>query len=124
MAVFEFGPFVLNLDALIAPSGSADAGAQDLRPAAVVSRATGAGRLKDELLQTVWPGTFVEEGNLTSKSSCCARSCADGQPEYISTVPRHGYRFVAEVRERPEYFRPLPPEAPTQPCARAGFAHR
>ena len=66
---------------------------------------------KDELLQTVWPGTFVEEGNLSQQIFLLRKILGgDDQPEYISTVPRRGYRFVAEVRERPEDFRPLPPE--------------
>ena len=64
---------------------------------------------KDELLQTVWPGTFVEEGNLSQQIFLLRKILGgDDQPEYIATVPRRGYRFVAEVRERAEEFPALP----------------
>lgn len=54
---------------------------------------------KAELMETVWPGTFVEESNLSSSVSLLRKtlgSAEDGQP-YIETVPRRGYRFAAAV---------------------------
>ena len=83
--------------------GFADPGPKDIRPAAVVSRATGAGRLKDELLQTLWPGTFVEEGTSVQQIFLLRKILGRDEPQYISTVPRRGYRFVAEVQERSEF---------------------
>ena len=60
------------------------------------------GRLvgKQELLQAVWPDTFVEEGNLTRNISILRKALArgDGRPQYIETVPKRGYRFVGDVR--------------------------
>lgn len=59
---------------------------------------------KEELLREVWPGTFVEEGNLTVTIFMLRRSLGEGKNEhqkYIKTVPRRGYRFVAPVREMP-----------------------
>ena len=60
-----------------------------------------AGRLvtKQELLDTVWPETTVEENNLNHNVSVLRRALGDratGQ-QYIETVPRVGYRFVAPV---------------------------
>jgi len=56
---------------------------------------------KEELLKEVWPGTFVEEGNLTVTIFMLRKSLGEGktEPKYIKTVPRRGYRFVAPVRE-------------------------
>ena len=56
---------------------------------------------KGELMKTIWPDSFVEEGNLTQNISLLRRALGEnsGEPQYIETVPRHGYRFVAEVRE-------------------------
>ena len=54
---------------------------------------------KAELMETVWPGTFVEESNLSSSVSLLRKtlgSAEDGKP-YIETVPRRGYRFAAAV---------------------------
>jgi serine/threonine-protein kinase len=50
---------------------------------------------KAELLDNVWPGTFVEEANLT-QSIFLVRKCL-GQ-DYIETIPKRGYRFAGEVR--------------------------
>ena len=61
------------------------------------------GRLlqKDELLQEVWPDTFVEEGNLNRNISILRKALGEdtsGNP-YIETVPKRGYRFVASVKK-------------------------
>jgi TolB-like protein/DNA-binding winged helix-turn-helix (wHTH) protein len=56
---------------------------------------------KDELMAAVWPDTLVEETNLNHNICVLRRALGEkvtGQ-KYIETVPRQGYRFVAEVRE-------------------------
>ena len=56
---------------------------------------------KDELLREVWPGTFVEEGNLTVTIFMLRKALGEGkaEPKFIQTVPRRGYRFIAPVKE-------------------------
>lgn len=56
---------------------------------------------KDELLEAVWPGQFIEEGNLNRQISTLRRVLGDtsDEPQYVQTVPKVGYRFVANVRE-------------------------
>src|SRR4029079_11487579 len=56
---------------------------------------------KDELLSAVWPDVIVEEGNLTQQIFLIRKALGDAaqQPRYIVTVPGHGYRFTASVRE-------------------------
>lgn len=60
-----------------------------------------AGRLvtKQELLDEVWAGAFVEEGTLSVHVSGLRKALADAthSPRYIETVSRSGYRFIAEV---------------------------
>jgi DNA-binding winged helix-turn-helix (wHTH) protein/TolB-like protein/Tfp pilus assembly protein PilF len=55
---------------------------------------------KDELLRTVWPGSFVEEGNLAVAVSHLRKALSDdrGHHKYIETVSKKGYRFVAGVK--------------------------
>jgi non-specific serine/threonine protein kinase len=55
---------------------------------------------KEELMQAVWPDSFVEESNLTRNISVLRRALSpnDGGPQYIETVPKYGYRFVGDVR--------------------------
>src|SRR6185369_5644523 len=61
------------------------------------------GRLltKDELMQKVWPDTFVEDANLTINISALRKLLGDstGGQQYIETVPKLGYRFLAPVTE-------------------------
>jgi adenylate cyclase len=55
---------------------------------------------KDEIMQTVWPRTVVEENNLTVQISALRRVLDAGRQggSCIQTVPGRGYRFVAPVR--------------------------
>ncbi len=54
---------------------------------------------KDELMKRVWPDAFVEEGNLNKNIFVLRKTLGqwDGSLEYIETVPKRGYRFVAPV---------------------------
>jgi DNA-binding winged helix-turn-helix (wHTH) protein len=53
---------------------------------------------KTELLETVWAGSFVEDGNLTQSISVLRKLLAAGFPESpIETLPRVGYRFRSPV---------------------------
>jgi pimeloyl-ACP methyl ester carboxylesterase/DNA-binding winged helix-turn-helix (wHTH) protein len=56
---------------------------------------------KEELMKKVWPDSFVEENNLAQNISILRKvlSEGDGGLKYIETVPKRGYRFVAQVRE-------------------------
>jgi DNA-binding winged helix-turn-helix (wHTH) protein/TolB-like protein/Tfp pilus assembly protein PilF len=57
---------------------------------------------KDDLMKRVWPNTFVEEGNLTQNISLLRKALGEtpGGVQFIETVPRRGYRFVAETTEK------------------------
>ena len=55
---------------------------------------------KKELMQLVWPDSFVEENNLAQNISILRKALGEGKQgeHYIQTVPRRGYRFVADVQ--------------------------
>ena len=56
---------------------------------------------KEELMDRLWPGTFVDEANLTQQVFMLRKALgeqANGKP-YIDTVPRRGYAFAAPVEE-------------------------
>jgi Tol biopolymer transport system component/DNA-binding winged helix-turn-helix (wHTH) protein len=55
---------------------------------------------KDELIRTLWPDSFVEEGSL-SNNIFLLRKALGGDPSFIETVPGRGYRFVGAVRQLP-----------------------
>jgi Tol biopolymer transport system component/DNA-binding winged helix-turn-helix (wHTH) protein len=55
---------------------------------------------KDELMNRVWEGTFVEESNVAQTIFVLRKALGDsgGEQRYIVTVPGRGYRFVQRVR--------------------------
>jgi len=65
---------------------------------------------KEELLEKVWPGVFVEEGNLARHIFNLRQVLGDSPDgrKYIETIPNRGYRFIAAVREHGEPAAPHP----------------
>ncbi|NOT60419.1 MAG: tetratricopeptide repeat protein [Acidobacteria bacterium] len=59
-----------------------------------------AGRIveKEELLRTIWPDTFVEENSLNKNVHALRRLLGETE-SFIETIPKRGYRFMAEVSE-------------------------
>jgi DNA-binding winged helix-turn-helix (wHTH) protein/TolB-like protein/Tfp pilus assembly protein PilF len=101
--LYEFGPFRLDSTEHILLR---DGEPLPLRPkefAVLLALVENHGHVlsKDELLQAVWPGHSVEEGNLNRQVSTLRGVLGEtpDEPQYIETVPRVGYRFVAPVRE-------------------------
>jgi DNA-binding winged helix-turn-helix (wHTH) protein/tetratricopeptide (TPR) repeat protein len=108
--VYEFGPY--RLDAALSrvergASTSGGAGEQiTIPPKAfdlLLLLARNRHRLmsKSEVMEALWPNTFVEEGNLTQHIYTLRKALGDrpdGKP-YIETVPRRGYRLAADVRD-------------------------
>ena len=60
------------------------------------------GRLvdKEELITKLWPDTFVEEATLARNISDLRKALGEspGDPKFIETVPKRGYRFIAAVK--------------------------
>src|ERR671928_1418619 len=57
---------------------------------------------KEELMRKVWPDSFVEENNLAQNISMLRKALGEdaGGQKYIETVPKRGYRFAAEGKEK------------------------
>jgi DNA-binding winged helix-turn-helix (wHTH) protein/Tfp pilus assembly protein PilF len=66
---------------------------------------------KNDLMEAVWPDSFVEEGNLTQSIHLLRRALQDKTEEhrYILTIPGRGYSFVATVQEVREERTPTGP---------------
>lgn len=101
--IYEFGEFRLDREARILVQGGkivpvTPKAIQILltlveRPGQVVA--------KDDLIKAVWPDTFVEESNLTSNISILRKQLGIHPQggEYIETIPKRGYRFIATVTQ-------------------------
>ncbi|PWU09604.1 MAG: hypothetical protein C5B51_05945, partial [Terriglobia bacterium] len=57
------------------------------------------GRLitKEELIQALWPDTFVTDDSIVQCMVELRRALNDRSQEIVQTVPRRGYVFTAEV---------------------------
>src|SRR3954447_12068680 len=55
--------------------------------------------LKDDLMKTLWPDSFVEESNLSQNIFTLRKALGDQEKRSILTVPGRGYQFTASVRE-------------------------
>ncbi len=55
---------------------------------------------KDEILDAVWPGQFVEEANLSVQISALRKALGEraNAPRFLITIPGKGYKFVADIR--------------------------
>lgn len=110
---FAFGPFVLDPDAgtLLRNDVPVAASYRGLKLLAALVARPGEILSKAELMDAAWPGTAVEEGNLTVQIAQLRKLLGvpgDGG-EWIATVPRVGYRFAGMVEPLGEAKRkPLP----------------
>ncbi len=102
--LYEFGPFRIDTaNRLLLRDGKP----VTLKPKVVDTLLVlieNSGRVleKDELIQRLWPDSFVEEGNLTQNIYEIRKALNSGTEEpYIETIPRRGYRFAVQVNELP-----------------------
>ena len=105
MSVHLFGPFRLDASqsVLVAPSGTIALTPKAFDTLRVFVENAGSLLTKETLIERVWPDAIVDENNLAQNISILRRTLAaeDAGSEYIQTVPRRGYRFVATVRTQP-----------------------
>jgi DNA-binding winged helix-turn-helix (wHTH) protein len=80
---------------------------------------------KDELLGEVWKDAFVGEDSLTQAISMVRSALCDDprNPTHIQTIPKRGYRFIADVGggmdaagRRGQLARPRRPSRVLRPC--------
>jgi TolB-like protein len=105
-----FGPFSLNSDngTLFRDGELVPLGQKAVTLLAALAATPGAVRTKAELMDLAWPGTTVEESNLSVQIGALRKALGDNPDggEWIATVPRVGYRFLG----RPEPTPDTPPE--------------
>lgn len=109
---FAFGPFVLDPGAgtLLRNDDPVAVGHRGVKLLAALVERPGEILAKTELMDAAWPGTAVEEGNLTVQIAQLRKllgRAADGG-EWISTVPRIGYRFMGNIERLAGGRKPLP----------------
>ena len=97
--IFEFGPYRLDVTQRVF---TRDGQVVPLPPKTfelllLLVKSPGRAFSKQELMTALWPDTFVEEANLSFQTSVLRKALGEGGARWIETVPKHGYRFRAEV---------------------------
>lgn len=99
---FEFGPFCLDQGQHLL---TRDGRSISLPPKCfgllcVLVKNRGQLLEKSRLMHELWPETFVEEANLSNTVALLRKTLGDtvGTVQYIQTIPKLGYRFIAPVK--------------------------
>jgi DNA-binding winged helix-turn-helix (wHTH) protein len=101
--LYEFGPFRIDLEERML---FRDRQPVPLPPKAfdtllILVNQSGRVVLKDDLMKTLWPDSFVEEANLSQNIFVLRKALGETAQDarYITTVSGRGYRFAQEVRK-------------------------
>jgi DNA-binding winged helix-turn-helix (wHTH) protein/tetratricopeptide (TPR) repeat protein len=99
--LLEFGPFRMDLEerVLMRDQETITLSPKAFETLLVLAKHSERVVLKDDLMKTLWPDTFVEESNLSQHIFQLRRALGDKahDPQYIVTVPGRGYRLALEV---------------------------
>ncbi len=102
--IYEFGPFRLDVreHRFERRDGELRASLPEKAFQTLVLLVRNRGHLvtKVEMLDAIWPDTAVEENNLNKSIHAIRQALEEksGEQHYIETIPKHGYRFIADVR--------------------------
>jgi DNA-binding winged helix-turn-helix (wHTH) protein len=103
MATVRFGPFALDAATrqLLADGREVALSPKAFQLLLVLVTNGGRAMSKQELVQTLWPSTFVLETNLASLIAEIRRALDDdaAKPRFVRTIHRFGYRFVGQIDE-------------------------
>jgi DNA-binding winged helix-turn-helix (wHTH) protein len=103
--ILQFGDFVLDTGARLLRRGDQPihlrAKTFDLLLLLVAERPKALS--KSDLIERLWPGTYVQEANLSNSIGELRKALGDrsARPRFIRTVHTSGYAFAADVEEQP-----------------------
>ncbi len=116
--LYRFGEFILDPQGRMLRMGEEAVSLTPKAFDALVLLVQNAGKTvtKDELMEAIWPGSFVEESNLTQTIFMVRKALDEtATRRYILTVQGQGYQFLVPVTETaggaPETEAPVVPSA-------------
>src|SRR5215467_2254582 len=97
--IYEFGKFVLdpNERTLLADGVPIHLPAKEFDTLLLLVEHNGHALTKEEMISAIWQDAFVEESNLAKQISRLRKILNTNGERYIETLPKHGYRFSAEL---------------------------
>lgn len=99
--VYVFGKFVLDPQekTLFADGKAIHLPAKEFETLLLLVENNGKALSKEEMMKAVWHDAFVEESNLAKQISRLRKLLNTNGQQYIETLPKHGYRFSANVNQ-------------------------
>lgn len=99
--IYQFGKFVLDPQekTLFSEGVPLHLPAKEFETLLLLVENNGRALAKDEMMTAIWQDAFVEEVNLAKQISRLRKIFNSGGEKYIETLPKHGYRFSAEVSQ-------------------------
>src|SRR5580692_11291582 len=103
----RFGRYELDRDAMELRKDGVLVRLQDqpLRVLAMLTERPGETVTREQLQERIWGNTFVDFDQSLNKAVNRVREALNdnaGTPQYVETVPRRGYRFIASVAAPPQ----------------------
>lgn len=124
-ACFRFGAFVLDPAErqLRSREGAIELNARYFDALTLLVSERGRLVSKDRFHEEVWRGIPVTDEALTQCIRTLRRQLGDdaAQPRFIETVPKHGYRFIAQVSDGPEQSAGIAAKGLANPWAQAAL---
>lgn len=101
--IYEFDRFRLDAENCVLLDGQnqvVDLTPKALQILSVIVEASGRVVSKEEIIKRVWADSFVEEANLSHHVFRLRKALGEtGERKFIETIPKRGYRFVAQVKK-------------------------
>jgi DNA-binding winged helix-turn-helix (wHTH) protein/tetratricopeptide (TPR) repeat protein len=101
--IYNFGPFTLSVEErqLLVDGKQVSLTPKAIDTLIILVQNSGRVLEKKEIMDQIWPDTFVEEAtlaqNIFTLRKALGESVTGGQ--YIETIPKRGYRFVGPVKK-------------------------
>jgi DNA-binding winged helix-turn-helix (wHTH) protein/TolB-like protein/Tfp pilus assembly protein PilF len=104
--VYEFGKFILDpQEKTLFENGIAlHLPAKEFETLLLLVENNGKALTKDEMITAIWQDAFVEESNLAKQISRLRKVFNSNGEKFIETLPKHGYRFKAELHKTEQNF--------------------
>src|SRR5215813_3243515 len=98
--IYEFGEFALDPreKTLLVGGTPIHLPAKEFDTLLLLVEHNGHALTKEQMMSAIWEDAFVEESNLAKQISRLRKILNVNGEEYIETLPKHGYRFKADLR--------------------------
>lgn len=98
--IYQFGKFALDPhEKTLSENGvSIHLPAKEFDTLLLLIENNGHALSKEEMLREIWRDSFVEEGNLAKQISRLRKIFNTNGQNLIETLPKHGYRFTADIQ--------------------------